>query len=144
MRAVSLFVCMLAVTACGSEPQPVTPQAYRAALDDACAQTTAVLDALPDPPDDISIVDFATGVAAALTAEAERVRALDVPRDLAGDHRAFIRNTEEQAAEWRSIAQGATLGEHTDAFARLMLGRDDLADEMGVPQCRRGIGDRAE
>ena len=68
---------------------------------------------------------------------------LDVPDDatLRGDHRAFVRNTEEQADAWRSIAgagaDSADLVTSADLVRQLVLGRNDLAEEMGAPACRR-------
>ena len=65
-----------------------------------------------------------------------------VPDDLADDHRAFVRNTDEQVTAWRSIAtvgdDSARLDELTVRIGELIRGRNDLADEMGATDCRRG------
>lgn len=141
-RLIVLAAALAVATACGSEPAPVTAQDYLADIQAICANTTATLDALPRPPEQISVADFATSAANALDDEAERARRLDVPDELAADHRALIRNTDEQTAAWRAIAatgdDTAQLGELTVRVGELIRGRNDLADEMGAPGCRRG------
>jgi hypothetical protein len=130
------------LAACASEPIEVTPADYLADLQSICVDTTATLDALPRPPEQISVVDFATSAAGALDNEAERARALDVPADLDDAHRAFVRNTDEQVVAWRAIAtvgdDSARLDELTVRIGELIRGRNDLADEMGATDCRRG------
>jgi hypothetical protein len=143
MPARLIAICLIAsATACGSEPVAVTTADYLDGLEAICADTTAVIDALPRPPEQISVADFATSAAGALDNEAERARALRVPDDLASDHRVFIRNTDEQAAAWRAIAtagQDSTqLGELTVRVGELIRGRNDLVGEMGADGCRRG------
>lgn len=135
---------VLASVACeGGLPEATTPESYRAELADVCATTAAELDALPEPPEQISVEDFATQAAEVLTREATRVDRLDVPRDdaLRADHRAFVRNTEDQADAWREVAAAAAtdgdVGDAADRIRRLVLGRNDLVDAMGVPACRR-------
>jgi hypothetical protein len=140
-RVVAL--CLVALTtACASEPAVVTEADYLADLEGICADTTAALDALPRPPEQISVADFASSAAGALDNEAERARSLRVPADFSADHRAFVRNTDEQAAAWRAIAtagaDSAELGESTVRIGELIRGRNDLVDEMGAPGCRRG------
>jgi len=141
------IVIVLIVTAasCASEPAPVTEADYLADLQAICAATTATLDALPQPPEQITVTDFATSAASALGNEAERARSLDVPDELDeldDDHRAFILNTDEQSAAWMAIANAgddnARLGELTVRVGELVRGRNDLADGMGAPGCRRG------
>ena len=125
--------------ACGSEPAPVTAADYLADLQAICDDTTATIEALPQPPEEISVVDFATSAANALTDEAERARSLDVPSELASDHRAFVRNTDEQAAAWRAVATDTDqLDASTTLIGQLVRGRNDLVDELGAAQCRRG------
>jgi hypothetical protein len=139
-RVVAIGLGLLA--ACGSDVAPVTEADYLADLQSICVDTTATLDALPQPPEQISVADFATSAAGALDNEAERARALDVPDDLADDHRAFVRNTDEQVVAWRAIAtvddDSARLDELTVRIGELVRGRNDLADEMGATDCRRG------
>lgn len=128
--------------ACGSDVAPVTEADYLADLQSICVDTTATLDALPRPPEQIAVADFATSAASALDNEAERARPLGAPDDLADDHRAFVRNTEEQVVAWRAIAvvgdDGARLDELTVRIGELIRGRNDLVDEMGATDCRRG------
>lgn len=142
LRATLLASCIVLAAACGSEAAPVTEADYRADLQSICADTTATLDALPRPPEQISVADFATSAAGALDNEAERARGLDVPDTLASDHRAFVLNTDEQALAWRAIAtsgdDAARLDELTVRIGELVRGRNDLADEMAVDACRRG------
>lgn len=130
------------LAACGSDAAPVTEADYLAGLQSICVETTASLDALPRPPEQISVSEFATSAAGALDVEAERSRALDVPGGLADDHRAFVRNTDEQVVAWRAIAtvgdDGARLDELTVRIGELIRGRNDLVDEMGATECRRG------
>jgi hypothetical protein len=142
MNARVVAICIGLLAACGSDVIEVTPADYLADLQSICVDTTATLDALPRPPEQISVADFATSAAGALDNEAERARALDVPDDLADDHRAFVRNTDEQVTAWRSIAtvgdDSARLDELTVRIGELIRGRNDLADEMGATDCRRG------
>ncbi len=143
MRAGPIVMLIAAiVTACGSEPTPITDADYLADLQLICSDTTATLDALPRPPEQISVADFAVSAANALDDEAERARSLDVTDELAADHRAFVRNTDEQAAAWRAISttaqDDAAFGELTVRVGELIRGRNDLVDEMGAPGCRRG------
>ena len=142
---------LLAIAVCGfgafvgcSEPaEPVTAEAYLDALEAICVGTTAELPALPAPPEQISVTDFATRAAELLDGEADRVDRLDVPDDgaLRADPRAFARNTEEPADAWRTIADGgggsADLVASADLVRQLVLGRNDLAEEIGAPACRR-------
>lgn len=138
---VASVVVVVVVAACGSDAAEPTPQEYLADLEAICADTTAALDRLPDPPDQITVADFATSAAGLLENEAEHARALDPPSELAQDHRAFVLNTDEQAARWRDLAAGTgDLAAQTTTIAQLLLGRDDLATEMGADGCRRGAG----
>lgn len=130
------------LVACGSEPAEVTPADYLAELQAICVETTGALDALPQPPEQITVADFATSAASELADEAESARSLDVPAELAADHRAFVRNTDEQADAWRSVAtvgdDRERLDELTVRIGELIRGRNDLATEMAAPGCRRG------
>jgi hypothetical protein len=133
---------LAACSTSGSDPV-ATEQDYLRDLEAICVETTAALDALPDPPAQITVRDFATDAASLLGAEADAARRLRAPGDLDADHRAFIRNTDEQSAAWRDVA--ASGSDDTDRFvslttriAELVLGRNDLVGEMGAEQCRRG------
>ena len=117
-------------------------ESYAADLEAACTAADAALDALPNPPEEIAPDDFAGEVARVLEEEAEAARRLRPPDDLADDHRAFVRNTDDQVRAWRTVAE--TVGTDPDAMSELStqilelsLGRDDLSTEMGVDACRR-------
>lgn len=137
-RVTLALIAIAGVTACSSDPVELTAADYLADLQAICAETTATLEALPQPPDQITVTDFATSASSALGNEAERARSLDVPDELDGDHRAFIGNTDDQAAAWREIATGGDLNDLTVRIGELIRGRNDLVDEMGAPACRRG------
>lgn len=147
LRVVAIPGAVLSATAligCASEPAPVTRADYVAALTSICVDTTTRLDELPPAPDQISVVDLATSAASTLDNEAARANRLEVPDDdqLDDDHRAFVRNTDEQADAWRAVADASAdpagdLIASTDLIRQLVAGRNDLVDEMGVPDCRR-------
>lgn len=142
---VPLTLVALLAPACGSDAATgSTAEEYVAELGAVCAATDGRLDALPDPPDQISLADFATEVADALADEAEEVRRLDPPDELDDDHRAFIQNTDDQASTWRQVAgiqadDAETLGTLSEQIGQLTLGRDDLATEMGATACTSGV-----
>jgi len=135
--------------ACSSDGEPApTAAAYLAALESVCAGTATALDALPDPPDGISVTDFANQASTLLRDEAESIRAIASPDELDDDHRALIRNDEEQAAAWSDLAAAAgqpavdaeSLDALTTTIAELNFGRDDLVAAMGAPACVRASG----
>jgi hypothetical protein len=134
----------IALAGCGSEPAEVTSDEYLAAIEEVCVETTATLDALPDPPEQISVTDFAASASSALGNEASRLARIEAPADLDADHRALVRNTEEQAAAWRTVADAGAddegFADTTTLIAQLLLGRNDLVDELGATGCRRGAG----
>jgi hypothetical protein len=129
---------------CGAQgPVPVTIEGYRSELETICVATNEEFAALPAPPEQISVENFAIRAAETLDREATRVGRLTVPRDegLRSDHRAFVRNTEQQADAWRAIAEAASggndVGAPADLVRQLVLGRNDLAASMDVPRCSR-------
>ena len=140
------MLCLVGVGAgCGDAVEPVTFDDYLAELQSICASTTDQLLALPPAPEQIAVSDLATSAAGLLEDEANQVSRLDVPSgddvtvdDLDGDHRAFIRNTQEQATAWRAVAVADDLAESTQLIAQLVGGRNQLADSMGAPGCVRG------
>ncbi len=150
-RAIAIAVAVtgfaaIGMTSCtdttGDEPTPVD---YLGELQSICADTAAQLDALPDPPDAITVTEFATQASSILTAEAELFRGLDAPDDVDDDHRALIANDESQADAWSDLADAAAQGadalsEITTTIASLNLGRNDLVTEMGAPGCVRAPG----
>ncbi len=146
----TLALASVALVACDDDPtdpaggggSDAATADYAADLAAACTAADEALDALPSPPEEISPDDFAGEVALVLEAEAEAARRLRPPDELADDHRAFVRNTDDQARAWRTVAE--TVGTDPDAMnalstriLELSLGRDDLSTEMGVDACRR-------
>jgi hypothetical protein len=133
----------VALNACSgsNDPEP-TAADYLVDLEAICAATAARLDALPHPPEEITVTDFATQAGSILTDEAEQLRQVDVPADLDDDHRALIANDEDQAAGWSDLAAAASSGsaelsEITTTITSLILGRNDLVTELGAPGCVR-------
>ncbi len=142
----ALGLTAVAIGACAdaSDPAPTAAE-YLGQLEAVCAETASQLAALPDPPDGITVTDFATQASSILTGEAERLRGLDAPADLDDDHRALIANDEDQAAGWTDVAaaatgDSATLAEITTTIQSLNLGRNDLVTELGAPGCVRSPG----
>ena len=148
---ISLTAGLFSACTAAEDPE-VTESDYIAEMGAACRVTLAELAALPSPPVEIAMTDFAALAATAIEHEAERIRTIEPPDDLDGDHRAFIANTDDQASRWREIGTGIDTGIDTggddaaDAaelnrlsgdIAQLTLGRDDLAVEMGISACRR-------
>jgi hypothetical protein len=137
------FVLTLAAAACtATESTDVTGSDYVEMMDAACVVTNTELAALPTPPSEIAMPDFATLAATAIQNEAERARTIEPPDDLAADHRAFVANTDDQASRWHEIAEisdddEVELNRLSGEIAQLTLGRDDLAMEMGIVACRR-------
>lgn len=139
-------VAAATLVACASEPAEVTVDDYLAGLEAICQETTSALAELPTPPEEISVTDFAASASSAIANEASRMRRLDPPDDLDDDHRALVRNADEQASAWLRVseldvtdpADAATLTETTTMITSLQLGRNDLVDHMGAPACRRG------
>lgn len=141
--AVSVFIALISGISCtpteGAEP---TTEEYTVAMEAICVETAAALAALPPPPDDTGRADFALAAAATIEAEAELAREIEPPAILDGDHRAFVANTDQQAARWRDIAEipaedADELNRVSGEIGALTLGRDDLAEEMGLAACRR-------
>jgi hypothetical protein len=146
--AATCLVGALALAACGATASEQTTMAdYLGELQAICSSTTAQLQALPSAPEQISVTDLATRAAELLDNEATQAGRLAIPSgrdvavdDLAGDHRAFVRNTQDQADAWRKVAAGspADLADSTQLIAQLVGGRNQLADSMGAPDCVRG------
>ena len=148
-RLAPLLTVVVAVTtavACDDGAlDPLSYDDYVAELAAICTTTTDELLALPPAPDQIAVADLATSAAQILDDEATQAERLAVPSgddvpvdDLAGDHRAFVRNTREQADAWRSVAATDDLAAATELVAQLVGGRNELAREMGVEACARG------
>ena len=145
--AIVLLMGAGVVTGCSDVVEPVTFDDYLGELQAICTSTTEQLLALPAAPEQIAVADLATSAAGLLDDEANRVSRLEVPSgddvsvdDLDGDHRAFVRNTQEQAEAWRAVAVAAPdeLAASTQLIAQLVGGRNELATSMGAPSCVRG------
>ena len=141
--ASAVGVVLLVLAGCSDDDGPVvTEEAYLEQLQEICRETTATLDALPQPPEQISIADFAAEAARALTDEAEGMRLLDPPDELDDDQRALVANTDDQAAAWTALGttpadDAAALEAASTRIAELTLGRNDLAAEIGATDCVR-------
>lgn len=138
----SLLLALATVgTACTSDAAPgVNAADYRAALTSLCTASAEERSVLA-PPDDAGVAAFARSVADILTRQADAARALQPPSELDDDHRAFVQNTADQAGQWTSLAttspdDAEQFGAIQTAILELTLGRDDLATEMDVPECR--------
>jgi hypothetical protein len=131
---------------CSSDGEPLpSADAYIASLEAGCAQTAAQLDELPRPPDGSTVSEFAERAHQILLDEADRLRDLDPPPELDSDHRALIRNDEQQAAAWDDVAAAVAaadpdLSTITTRITELDLGRSDLVTDMGAPGCARLTG----
>ena len=136
----------IVVAGCGSDAaDPIGFDEYVVQLETICASATEQLLALPSAPDQIAVADLAASASLVLEDEATRADRLTVPvgddvasEDLAGDHRAFVRNTREQADAWRAVADTDDLAAATELIAQLVGGRNELARSMQVPGCVRG------
>jgi hypothetical protein len=133
------------LTACAEEATPaITRAEYVDALALICTETGTRLDALVQPDGAGGVPAFATAVAEVLRSEAELARGLSVPEELDADHRALIRNTDDQAARWEELSAmpstDAGFGDLTREIGELTLGRNDLIADMGVDACERAAG----
>ncbi len=144
MGATVLACVAVACGGDGGSAEP-TPDEYVEQLDAICLDTTATLDALPTPPDEITLVDFASEASSALADEAEQMRQLDPPDELDADHRALIANTDDQSRAWQEM--GTVAETDTEALqvastriGELTLGRNDLAASLGAQDCVRAAG----
>ena len=140
MLAMSTTVMM--TVGCASDEAPVVDSAsYRGELAAICIASNAEQSAIADPLDQAGVASFARSVADVLTRQAEAARALRAPDDLDDNHRAFVQNTADQAAEWTRLAatpssDSAQFGALQTAILELTLGRDDLITAMDVLACR--------
>jgi len=140
------LVVAATTSACGSDGSgapsaSAQAEEYTSEMDAACDVTAASLDALPEPTG-ANMVDFATQAAAVIADEAERLRTIEPPDEAADDHRAFVANTDEQAARWEEVAatsptDAAELDRLVQEIGELTLGHDELAVDMGLVACRR-------
>jgi hypothetical protein len=146
--ALLVVAMVLASTGCTTNEgddraEPLTDLTYPAALDEICAATASELDAVPDPPEQISRVDWAGEVSRVLDNEANRFDALRVTVDLREPHGSLVRTARAQAEQLALL--GDVLDESTgdstdiesisDEIRSLSLGREELATELGAPSC---------
>ncbi len=123
-------------------PAPLDANFYPAAVTDICEATDQQLAELPVPGDGIAEADWASEVARILGSEADALGDVGTISDVRDDHRAFISNTRDQAAQWSllSTAIGAVDAEGIDAARTEILelgrGRIELAAELGIGGCR--------
>ena len=149
LAALLVIALVLGSVGCSStsgsgDGDTLSPTLYTQAMSDICTDTTERLDALPDPPDEISRSDWAGEVSRALLAEAAAFDEIDVGDDRRTDHASFVENTEGQAASWMALGEALAAGapdadavsELTTEISELTLGRNDLADDMGLTGCR--------
>jgi len=125
-----------------AESTEPTQDEYAAAMEATCRDTVAELDALGTPPEESAHAEFALAAAMIIGGEAERARRIEPPDEAEDDHRAFIANTDDQASRWQELAVVAPgdaeeLGRVSTEIAQLTLGRDELAQQMGLPGCLR-------
>ena len=125
----------------------LTPALYTQAMSDICTTTTERLATLPVPPDEISRADWAGEVSRALRDEAAAFDRIEVGDERRTDHASIVANTEDQAEQWMALSVALAPGAATDTgdasiadltteITELTLGRNDLADEMGLVGCR--------
>ncbi len=121
---------------------PLGAQFYPRAVTDICAATDEQLAELPTPGDGIAETDWANEVARVLTSEAEALGDVGTISDVREDHRTFILNTRDQAAQWSLLASALASAdaEGIDAarteILELSRGRIELAAELGIGGCR--------
>lgn len=148
LAALIVVALVLGSVGCSStsgsgDDDALNPALYSQAMSDICLATTERLDALPDPPDEISRADWAGEVARALRDEAAAFDEIDVGNERRTDHASLVENTEEQSAGWLALGEALAadepdpdvVSELTTEISELTLGRNDLADEMGLTGC---------
>ncbi|MEP1122987.1 MAG: hypothetical protein ABJH68_03735 [Ilumatobacter sp.] len=115
---------------------------YPAAVSEICASTDERLAELPSPGDGISETDWASEVGMALDAEAESLGDVGTISTVREDHRTFVTNTRDQAAQWNALSEAIAAGDATGIDAarteilELSRGRIELAAELGIGGCR--------
>jgi hypothetical protein len=128
-------------------PAPLEADFYPAAVTRICATTDERLAELPTPGDGMAENDWAGEVSLVLEAEATALGEVGTISSVRDDHRAFITNTSDQAAQWSllSAAIAAADADGIDAarteILELSRGRIELAAELGISGCReRSVG----
>lgn len=133
-----------AVTACGSDEttEALVGDAYVAGMSEICTATNARLDALPEPPEQISASNWAAEVARAFRAEAAAAGALVVDATVRSDHGTYTTTTDDLAAAYDDLAVAVGAGTDdimsvTTEITELSLGRDDVAVRLDLDTCVR-------
>lgn len=124
------------------EPAPLGADFYPAAVTEICAATDERLAELPAPGDGMAETDWASEVSLVLDAEVSALGEVGTISNVRDDHRAFITNTSDQAAQW-SLLSAAIASADADGIdaarteiLELSRGRIELAAELGISGCR--------
>ena len=123
-------------------PAPLEAEFYPAAVTKICAATDERLAELPAPGDAMAETDWAQEVALVLESEADALGDVGSISQVREDHRTFIMNTRDQAAQWSELSSAiaAADAEGIDAarteILELSRGRIELAEELGIGGCR--------
>ncbi len=126
----------------GDAPAALDANFYPAAMSQICASTDERLAGLPSPGDGISETDWATEVGMALEAEADSLDDVGTSNAVREDHRTFVANTRDQAAQWSALsgaiaaADAAGIDTARTEILELSRGRIELAAELGIGGCR--------
>lgn len=124
------------------EPAPLGADFYPAAVTEICAATDERLAELPAPGNGMAETDWASEVSLVLDAEVSALGEVGTISNVRDDHRAFITNTSDQAAQW-SLLSAAIASADADGIdaarteiLELSRGRIELAAELGISGCR--------
>ena len=123
-------------------PAPLGADFYPATVTGICEATDEQLAELPTPGDGISEADWAAEVSRILGSEADALGEVGNISGVREDHRTFIMNTRDQAAEWSELstaiaaADGAGIDAARTEILELSRGRIELAAELGIGGCR--------
>jgi broad specificity phosphatase PhoE len=140
-----LAVCALALSACGSDDEPMTAAEYRAAAEKICTDSQKATDAVERPrratPE--SIADYLERLRAANQRTTDRFRALEPPEKLQKAHDEVLKVNEEGAEQVRAIIErlenkddpAEVLQSATGPLRELNARSNAAAEELGVPAC---------
>lgn len=144
--ALVVVAMVLASTGCTTtdgDDAALASDTYPDAMTEICAATSSELDAVPEPPEQISRVDWAAEVSRILDNEADRFDTLKVEPDLREPHGSLVRTAREQATQIALLgdalggdaADSGGIESISDEIRSLSLGREELATGLGVPTC---------
>ena len=146
-RAAIVLVSLVTTVGCTSAGGTGTVDGaeYVTAMEEICTTTSRRLEALPEPPEQIRPTDWAAEVAASLRAEATAADALVVTGDVRADHRTYVSTVGDLADAYDTLAVSladdpGSIGPVRDEITSLSLGRDDVAELLELPSCRRRSG----